>query len=211
MNIVAEHWAELSLVFAAFVLAVGSPGPSNLAIMATSMNAGRQAALVLALGVTAGSITWGILAALGISAMLAAYAPALLAVKIAGGCYLLFLALRSARSALQAQEPAATPGAASGPGWRTFWRGYLMHLTNPKAILNWTAIMALGLGPAMPLEVVIAMLAGCFAISLAFNCGYAMLFSTAVMVRGYRRARRAAEGTFAVFFTVAGLKLLTSR
>ena len=86
-----------------------------------------------------------------------------------------------------------------------------MHLTNPKAILGWIAIMTLGLGPNTPEVVILVLLAGCAVISLSFNCGYALLFSTDAMVRGYRRVRRSIESVFAVVFAIAGLKLLTAR
>lgn len=212
MNTLSQHWSALLAVFTAFALVVGSPGPSTLSIMATSMHEGRQRGVVLALGVTAGSVTWGILASLGLSAVLAAYAPALYAIKIVGGVYLLYLAWRSARSALQPNETAAASrSTTTASRASTFVRGYLMHLTNPKAILGWIAIMTLGLTPDTPAIVLLALLAGCAVISMSFNCGYALLFSTDAMVRGYRRVRRGIEGLFAVVFAVAGLKLLTSR
>ncbi|EJM70079.1 hypothetical protein PMI30_00864 [Pseudomonas sp. GM50] len=44
-----------------------------------------------------------------------------------------------------------------------------------------------------------------------FFCSYAIVFSTAPMIRGYRRARRWIEGTLALVFGAAGLKLLFSR
>ena len=212
MDIIAQSWSDLALVYAAYALVVGSPGPSTLAIMGTAMSEGRITGLALALGVSAGSITWGILAALGISALLASYAPALYAIKIAGGIYLLYLAWRSARSALQTVElPLASSAQHTRPYARTFGRGYLMHLTNPKAILGWAAIMTLGLKPDMPAALIMAMLAGCLAISLTFNCGYALLFSTSTMVEGYRKIRRWVQSALAVFFAAAGLKLLMTR
>ena len=56
-----RHWPDLALVYFAFIVAVASPGPSNLVVMATSMERGRHAGLILALGVTAGSLSWGCL------------------------------------------------------------------------------------------------------------------------------------------------------
>ena len=41
--------------------------------------------------------------------------------------------------------------------------------------------------------------------------GYALLFSTGVMARAYRKSRRWVEGTLAVVFACAGLHLLTGR
>lgn len=202
---------DLLLVYSAFAITVGSPGPSNMAIMGTSMEQGRTAGLMLALGVTTGSLTWGILSAAGVSALIAAHAGALLFVKIAGGLYLLYLAWRSARSAMRRGDMPAM--AASGEPVnlrRIYLRGYLMHITNPKAILGWTAIIAIGLKPDMPASVVLALLAGCGMISLTLNCGYALAFSSQPMIRGYRRARRSIEGVLAGVFAFAGFKLLAS-
>ena len=203
-----HHLPALSLVYSAFILAVASPGPSNLAVMATSMERGRRAGLTLALGVTVGSLTWGILAAISVSALVAAHPGALYTIKIVGGLYLLFLAWRSARSAMRADMP--TPKAAVS-GRRTFLRGYLMHITNPKAILSWTAIIALGLRPDAPLVIVYAIIIGCALISLAINQGYAVLFSSAPMIAGYRKIRRRLEAVLAAFFAFASFKLLTAQ
>jgi threonine efflux protein len=203
-----RHLPDLALVYSAFFLAVASPGPSNLAVMATSMERGRRAGLTLALGVTTGSLTWGILAAIGVSALVVAHPGALYAIKIIGGLYLLFLAWRSARSAMRADMP---PPKAAVSGHRTYLRGYLMHLTNPKAILSWTAIIALGLRPDAPVAIVYAIIIGCLLISLLINQGYAILFSSAPMIAGYRRIRRRAEACLAAFFAFASFKLLTSQ
>ena len=204
-----RHLPGLALVYSAFILAVASPGPSNLAIMATSMERGRGAGATLAFGVTAGSLTWGVLAAIGVTGLVIAHPGALYAIKIVGGLYLLFLAWRSARAALQVEMPSSARAAISGR--RTFLRGYLMHLTNPKAILSWTAIIALGLKPDTPPVVLYAIILGCLTISLAINQFYAFLFSTASMIAGYRRIRRKAEACLAVFFSFASFKLLTSQ
>lgn len=203
-----RHLPNLALVYSAFFLAVASPGPSNLAVMATSMERGRSAGATLALGVTAGSLTWGVLAAIGVTGLVVAHPGALYAIKIVGGVYLLFLAWRSARSALRVDMP---PARAAVPGHRAFLRGYLMHLTNPKAILSWTAIIALALRPDTPPVVLYAIIGGCMLISLAINQFYAVLFSTASMIAGYRRIRRRAEACLAAFFTFASFKLLTSQ
>ncbi|RYE32317.1 MAG: LysE family translocator [Hyphomicrobiales bacterium] len=198
----------LMLVYSAFILAVASPGPSNLQVMATSMERGRAAGSTLALGVTAGSLTWGILAAVGVTGIVVAHPGALYAIKIVGGLYLLFLAWRSARSAMRTEMPAVK---AATSGRRTFLRGYLMHITNPKAILSWTAIIALALRPDTPPVVLYAIIGGCMLISLAINQFYAVLFSTASMIAGYRRIRRRAEACLAAFFAFASFKLLTSQ
>ena len=90
-------------------------------------------------------------------------------------------------------------------------RGLLMHLSNPKSILSWIALVTLGLGPGASRQDVGVILAGCAVLSVTIFCGYALVFSTPPMVRMYRRARRAVEGVLAAFFGFAGLSLLFSR
>ncbi len=205
---------QLLLVYTAYVIAAGSPGPSNMRIMGVAMGQGRQAALTLAAGVVTGSVFWGMMAATGISALLTRYAEALIALKIFGGLYLLFLAFKAGRAALTSDEQAAARAEASDtPLSRAalYRHGLLMHLGNPKSVLAWIALMTLGLGPDASWHTVAAILGGCAVLSVTIFCGYAVVFSTAPMVRLYRRARRWIEGVLAVFFGFTGLRLLLSR
>ena len=209
-----ENINHLLVVFTAYVIAAGSPGPSNLRIMGVAMNHGRKAGLSLAAGVISGSLIWGISAATGVSALLARYAEALIVLKIFGGIYLLYLAGRAARSALTpdtatSSKPARTD---TTPSSAILYRhGLTMHLANPKAVLAWIALVTLGLGPDASWRDVSTILAGCSILSVTIFGGYALVFSTAPMVRVYRRARRGIEGVLAAFFGFAGLRLLFSR
>ncbi len=206
------HLDRLYLAYAAYVIAAASPGPSNMAIMDAAMSRGRSAALALTAGVVTGSWTWAVLAATGVAALLSTYAQALLYLKIAGGLYLLHLALKAARSALAAApaEAAAAAGGRRSELPSLYRRGLLLHIGNPKAILGWVAIMSLGLRPVGPAYLPFAILLGCAVLSVVIFGGYALLFSTPAMAQAYRKARRWIEGTLAVFFGAAGLRLLWS-
>lgn len=205
-----DYTHHLLLVYTAYLIAVASPGPSTMSIMAVAMNHGRASAVALALGVVTGIIFWAVLAATGISAVLIAWADAIFVIKIAGGLYLLYLAWKSARSALLADrgQMKAIPQATKVSLYR---RGVLIHLTNPKAILGWVAIISLGLKPDAPSHTLPAILIGCIALGLAVNLGYAVLFSTTAMGKAYRKSRRWIEGTLATIFGYAGLRLLLSK
>jgi len=205
---------HLLIVYTAYVIAAGSPGPSNMRIMGVAMHNGRRAALFLAAGVVSGSIFWGAMAATGVSAVLTRYAEALIVLKIFGGLYLLYLAVKAGRAALAAEAPAASETGANGAPLsdaELYRRGLLMHLSNPKSILAWIALVTLGLGPDSSWHTLAAILGGCAVLSVTIFCGYAILFSTAPMVRLYRRARRGIEGVLALFFGLAGLRLLLAR
>lgn len=203
---------HLLLVYATYVIAAGSPGPSNMRIMGVAMQQGRQAALTLAAGVVTGSIFWGMMAATGISVLLTRYAEVLTALRIFGGLYLLFLAFRAGRAALISEEQ-ATAGAPTPASSRTalYRQGLLMHLGNPKSVLAWIALVTLGLGSDGSWQGVAVILGGCAVLSVTIFCGYAVLFSTTPMVRLYRRARRWIEGALSIVFGFAGLRLLLAR
>jgi hypothetical protein len=112
MDQVSIYLPGIILAYSVFLLAIMSPGPNVLAVIGTSMSVGRNAGIALALGVAAGSFGWAFLAAVGLSALLASYAHALTAIKIAGGVYLLWLAYKAFRSAASAHdiEVASCPG-----------------------------------------------------------------------------------------------------
>lgn len=202
--------AHLLLAWTAYVVGTASPGPSNLAIMATAMNAGRGPALCLAAGVVTGSWFWGVAAAFGLSAVLATYSQALVAIKILGGLYLLWLALKSARSAWSAKEKAGGQAVHQSPG-RTFLRGTAMHLTNPKAIFVWMSIVSMALPAGAQARDAWQVVAGCAVLGLCVFIGYALLFSAPLARRVYGRLRRWFEGTLALVFGYAGLRMLLSR
>ncbi|MPZ10930.1 MAG: LysE family translocator [Kiloniellaceae bacterium] len=198
---------NLTLILLAALVATASPGPATLAIAGTSMASGRRFGLALASGVTTGSLMWSTSAAVGLSAIMLANAWAFEVVRYAGACYLLFLAFKSARSALARHAlPAARvamPTLASA-----YRRG---HLTNPKAILFFGSLFAIGIPAGSPPEVLALVILAIGLQSLLVFHGYALLFSSPPLTAGYARLRRWFEAVFAVAFGAAGLKILTAR
>lgn len=198
--------------YVAYLIAVMSPGPAILAIIGTASAQGRRAGLIIALGIFGGSATWAAAAALGMAALLRHYAFALEILKIAGGFYLLYLgwkAYRSARLGDKALELSQKTGNRSVR--QLLLRGYAIHVTNPKAIFGWLAIISLGLPQAAPTTAIVAIIGLCLSSGLLIFTGYALLFSTPQAVRAYRAMRRWIEGTMSAFYCFAGLRLLTSR
>ena len=176
------------------------------------MSVGRKSGVALALGVAAGSFSWAVLTVAGLSALLATYASALTIIKIVGGVYLLWLAYKAFKSAASAHqiEAKTLSGRQRSPiGY--FQRGYMIQMTNPKAALAWIAIISLGLKQDAPLWVGVVIVVGTFILSVVIHSVYALAFSTPAMVRIYGKARRVIQATLGIFFTLAGLKLLTSR
>lgn len=200
------------LAYAALLVGLISPGPAFMALMGVSLGEGRRAGRFFALGIGSGSFCIGAITLSGLSALLVAYADAMFAIRIAGGCYLLWMAFKAVRSAFRPApaDARAEDGPLRAPG-HYFSRGLALHLTNPKAILTWIAIISIGLQPGAPLWVGLIIVAGCGAISTVIHLFYATAFSTRPVIAVYRRMARWINGFLGVFFAAIGVKLLFSR
>jgi threonine efflux protein len=204
--------ANLVLAYSAYALGTASPGPSNLSVMATAMHHGRRSGLIFALGVVSGSTVWGLLAAFGLSTILAQYSQALIAMKILGGLYLLWLAFKAAKSAMKPADFSDETGIdlrRSAAGY--YLQGAAIHLTNPKAIFVWLSIVALALPASSSRIEALLVVGGCIPIGVAVFCSYALIFSTMSARRAYLRTHRWFDGALAVLFGYAGIRMLASR
>lgn len=113
-----------------------TPGPDMAFTLATAVNGGKRAGIGAALGIGAGSLVWGGVAAAGLAALLAASEHALTAIRIAGGLYLLWLAIKTVR------HLDAVPGAKGAPSMRAaFARGAVTNLLNPKVGIFYLAFL----------------------------------------------------------------------
>lgn len=203
-----EH---LALAWLAYVVGAASPGPATLLIATTSMQRGRPLGLATAFGVLSGSLFWGILAGLGFAAVLSAAGWLAEALRIAGGCYLLYLGFKSARAAWLNEPVAALDAAADGFRRQAYARGLLVHLTNPKAIFAWLATVSIGMPLDAPAWFAFVVVATSWTIGIGIFGGYALLFATPRAQAAYRSTKRGIDATAAAVFGTAGMTLLLRR
>lgn len=201
---------EFALLLLAWAIGGASPGPATLAIAGTSMERGRAAGLAVAAGIVCGSASWGVAAALGMSALMLANAWLVEILRYVGAAYLLYLGFKALRSGLS-DKPLAKVQAKRGGLQSIYLKGLLLHLTNPKAIFGWGAIFAIAVPPGSDPRAVWETFAALFMVSNLVFFGYALLFSTAAFIRGYQKMRRWFEISFGLMFGFAGLKILTAR
>lgn len=118
--------ALLALSVFAFVTSA-TPGPSNFMLLASGANFGFFRTLPQVLGITIGFTSLLLAVGLGLGAVLAAYPALHLALKIAGGAYLLYLAWRIGTSR------ALGGGGEHGGRPLTFFESAAFQWVNPKA------------------------------------------------------------------------------
>jgi threonine/homoserine/homoserine lactone efflux protein len=127
------------LVFVGAALAlIVIPGPAVLYILAQSVEHGRRAGVVSALGVAAGGLVHILAAAVGISALVVSSALAFSVVKYAGAAYLLFLGIRRLLDRDEEREPGVPRDPNAG---RIFRRGVIVNILNPKTALFFLAFL----------------------------------------------------------------------
>ncbi|MEM6312347.1 MAG: LysE family translocator [Pseudomonadota bacterium] len=201
---------EFIAIWIAWLLAGGSSGPATMGIAGTAMTSGRQSALAFALGILAGSASWGIAAALGLSAIMLANAWVFELIRYAGAAYLGWLAIKALKNA--ANPAAAKMGTPFiGSAASLFSKGATIHITNPKGILSWGSIYAVVAPPDATPATLFGYFGLLYAGSILIFIGYAFLFSSPAMVRAYARARRWFDLAFASFFGFASFKILTAK
>ncbi len=136
----ADSFAVFLAVAAA---AVFSPGPAMLAILGLALRRGFAATMPVVLGNVAGAILMMAASVLGLAALLAAVPQGLTALRWIGAAYLVWLGIQAIRTA----GPGREPGVGADRG---FLRGFLIALSNPKAILFFGAVLPQFVDPARP-------------------------------------------------------------
>ena len=202
-----SYWSGIIIAETTYVIATLSPGPALLSTIGTSMGAGRRAGIALGLGIVAGSFCWAVMAALGVSLLIAANGRFLSIIALVGSVYLAFLGYKGFRSAIAMRSfiPSSTEVRRNLFGH--FLRGWGIYLTNPKAVLAWMAIMALGLRPGDPKWVLATILAGTMASGIFLYTLCAVAFSTTRIARIYGKSSRWIDAAFGLFFIIAAVKL----
>ena len=86
--------AQLAAFLAVSALVIATPGQDTALTVRNTLLGGRSAGVLTALGVAAGQATWTVATGVGVGALLVASQPAFLALRIAGGAYLVWLGPR---------------------------------------------------------------------------------------------------------------------
>ena len=123
-----------ALVLFAFATSI-TPGPNNMMLFASGVNFGFRRTVPHMLGIGAGFLSLLIGVGMGLGAVLHAYPPAFIALKVAGGLYLLWIAWKIGSSRSMGEgEAKARP--------MTFLGAAAFQWVNPKAWVMAVTAMA---------------------------------------------------------------------
>jgi threonine/homoserine/homoserine lactone efflux protein len=196
---------------ACFVLFV-TPGPDMSLFLAKTMAGGRRAGIAAMLGAMAGCCVHTLLAALGLSALLAASATAFTILKIVGALYLLWLAFDAIRngSALNIREG----GRAEPSFWRTFLVGIGINLTNPKVVLFFVTFLPQFVAANDPNAAGKLVFLGLYFVAFSIPLALLMILGAErviALLRSRPRVMRIIDYLFASLFGAFALKILATQ
>jgi threonine/homoserine/homoserine lactone efflux protein len=208
MNFLPDWPVFLTYSLACLVLFV-TPGPDMSLFLAKTMSGGRRAGFAAMLGALSGCCVHTVLAALGISALLAASPTAFSALKIIGALYLLWLAFDAVRngSALNINADAVpTPSFK-----KVFLLGLMVNLTNPKVVLFFVTFLPQFVSPSDPHASGKLLFLGLYFVVFAAPLAALMILGAErfiTLLKNQPRIMRAMDYSFAGLFGAFALKIL---
>lgn len=188
------------------LLAVASPGPSTVLVIQTAASSGRRAGLLVALAMTVGAVAWAAAALYGLQALFARFEWLYVAMRIAGGAYLIYLAVMLWLHAGQ-PLPEFTAKGERRSGGEAFLRALVLQLSNPKVVVFFGSIFISLLPAQTP-----AWMDGTVLAIVAFNefawfALLTLLFSGETVRAFYRRAKLWTDRLMGGVLGLLGLRL----
>ena len=206
----AEYLPQLLLGWSIILVAVASPGPAVALILGVGASQGRAPALAIVAGIGASSLIWSTGTVLGLAAIFATYADLILAARIAGALFMAYLAYKAFKTAVS--PPELKPQTVGQKSLGAFaLTGFIMQVSNPKAIFFWLAVAASGGVGNAPWQVVVLFVAGCFVLSVGGHGLYALLLSSSPVRATYAKARRWIEAGLGTLFAYFAFRIASER
>ncbi len=208
--------STLALYLVATLLMCLSPGPNVMLMISLGLRDGSASVLRGVAGIGVASLAFLTVSAFGVAAALHASSTLFAFVRYAGAAYLVYLGVRLLVAGVKAGAPttAAQDGAPapSPPSQATrhgpFWQGLATHLSNPKAVLYWTALLPQFVDATRPIarQTVTLGLIG-IAMDLCILAGYGLAAAGTRHLGVTARYTRWIDLAAGTFFVVAGTLL----
>ena len=194
------------------IIALMSPGPDFFFVSQTAVSRSRKEALMGVLGITCGVMVWAGVALLGLHLIIEKMAWLHTIIMVGGGLYLCWMGYQMLRGALKKSDaPAPEPQVELARSGRSFLKGLLTNLANPKAIIYFGSVFSLfvgdnvGTGERWGIFLLIVLE------TLAWFTVVASLFALLAMRRGYQRMAKWIDGIAGTLFAGFGIHLIISR
>lgn len=200
-----EALSVLLPVFGVFIPALILPGPDFIGVVRSSMTRGTRAGLLTTLGVSIGLGMYATLSLLGLSAILVKFQWLTWAVRVLGGAYLAWLGIRLLLAKPASTGQQAAQGVVRG---NALLFGFIVTLTNPKAIVLFASVFATAVTASTPVWLMVLMIALVVASGLIWYSIVALFMSSAPVMRRFQNARHWIERIAGASFILIGGRII---
>ncbi len=204
-------WQAWSLFALTEIALCFLPGPAVLLVLSQALSRGAGKAVWSILGIVTANTIYFLLSATGIGAVLLASYRVFFVVKWAGALYLVWLGLGTlfGKSATLSVAPASAPSARAA---RLYANGVILQMSNPKALVFFTALLPQFIDPHAPIWPQILILAFT---SIVIEFFVQLLYATAAGQAARLATRpvfaKIANGIAGSFLVAAGVGLAATK
>ncbi|WP_221794072.1 LysE family translocator [Oceanobacter mangrovi] len=134
----------------AHFLALLSPGPDFVLLVKNSVRHGVRSSVGVAGGIALANAVYILLCLAGVGSLLAASLPVMIALKILGGLFLVYLAVMALAARKSSYQDIAVGGSAEASGQPVlsgFATGFMSGILNPKNLLFYLSLFTVVLTP----------------------------------------------------------------
>lgn len=194
------------------LIALMSPGPDFFFVSQTAASHSRREAMMGVVGISLGIVVWAGVALMGLHLILQKMAWLHQIIMVGGGIYLCWMGWQLLRSARAQQAPPAAEAQVALPkAGRSFIRGFLTNLSNPKAVIYFGSVFSLFVGDSVGAGARWGLFLLIVAETFVWFSLVAVVFALPAMRRGYQRLAKWIDGVAGVLFTGFGLHLIFTR
>jgi threonine/homoserine/homoserine lactone efflux protein len=199
---------ELAAFFAISALVIVTPGQDTALTIRNSLLGGRRAGVFTALGVSSGQAVWALATSIGIAALIVAFEPAFIALKLAGAAFLVYLGAQALFAAIRGQTIERHSARGTLDGATALRQGLLSNLGNPKMAVFFTSLLP-QFGSSFPVLLGLGLV---FCV-MTFTWLTAYAFAVAKAGDLLRRPaiKRAFDAVLGAVLVALGLRLATER
>ena len=119
------------------LVVIVTPGQDTALTIRNSLLGGRRAGVLTALGVAAGQATWAFATSVGIAALIVAFEPAVVALKLVGAAFLVYLGAQALARSARGETAETNQSRRHSP----FRQGLISNLGNPKMAVFFTSLL----------------------------------------------------------------------
>ncbi|WP_199087439.1 LysE family transporter [Bosea sp. ASV33] len=200
--------AVLISILGVFLLGAISPGPSFVVVSRIAISRSRTDGVMAAIGMGIGGFVFAAIAVAGLTAILLQVEWLNIALRLAGGAYLLWLGINIWRAAPEPLEVSETTSERQSTLWTSLLRALLVQLSNPKTAIFYASMFAALLPSPTPSWMYFTLPPMLFLIEFGWYTVVAVGFSSRTPRAAYLRSKIWIDRTAGAVVGALGTKLM---